>query len=103
MFIGSINRYMRDVLKTAAEGWKGCPVYVACSGNFTVERSSLGAALGHPFQGRAVLPKKPENPPIVACLDFGGLQNRIRHAPRVCVHARPPGGRTWPACRQAGS
>jgi len=29
---------MRDVLKTATDGWKGKPVYVACSGNFTVER-----------------------------------------------------------------
>jgi len=29
---------MRDVLKTAADGWKGKPVYIACSGNFTVER-----------------------------------------------------------------
>jgi hypothetical protein len=38
MFIGSINRYMRAVLETAAEGWRGRPVYVACSGNFTVER-----------------------------------------------------------------
>jgi hypothetical protein len=38
MFIGSINRYMRAVLEAAAGRWKGLPVYVACSGNFTVER-----------------------------------------------------------------
>jgi hypothetical protein len=38
MFIGSINRYMRAVLEQAAHSWKGLPVYVACSGNFTVER-----------------------------------------------------------------
>ncbi|MBI5725029.1 MAG: hypothetical protein HZA50_13795 [Planctomycetes bacterium] len=38
MFIGSINRYMRAVLETAGAQWKGLPVYVACSGNFTVER-----------------------------------------------------------------
>ena len=46
MFIGSINRYMRAVVETAAlrpglgqaQGWQGLPVYVACSGNFTVER-----------------------------------------------------------------
>ena len=38
MFIGSINRYMRAVLESAASRWRGLPVYVACSGNFTVER-----------------------------------------------------------------
>ena len=38
MFIGSINRYMRAVLEQAAAGWKNRPIYVACSGNFTVER-----------------------------------------------------------------
>lgn len=38
MFIGSINRHMRAVLRAAARDWRGLPVYVACSGNFTVER-----------------------------------------------------------------
>jgi len=38
MFIGSINRYMRCVLESAAVNWRGSPVYIACSGNFTVER-----------------------------------------------------------------
>ncbi len=38
MFIGSINRYMRAAVEAAAQGWRGRPVYVACSGNFTVER-----------------------------------------------------------------
>ncbi|MCE5327877.1 MAG: hypothetical protein LLG01_15835 [Planctomycetaceae bacterium] len=29
---------MRAVLETAAQQWRGLPVFVACSGNFTVER-----------------------------------------------------------------
>ncbi|MCY2924879.1 MAG: hypothetical protein NT031_05475, partial [Planctomycetota bacterium] len=46
MFIGSINRYMRAVLETAASRWKGLPVYVACSGNFTVERILARCGVG---------------------------------------------------------
>ena len=46
MFIGSINRYMRAVLETAAGRWKGLPVYVACSGNFTVERILARCGVG---------------------------------------------------------
>src|ERR1017187_7706652 len=46
MFIGSINRYMRAVLETAAHLWKGLPVYVACSGNFTVERILARCGVG---------------------------------------------------------
>ena len=46
MFIGSINRYMRAVLETAAGRWKGLPVYVACSGNFTVERILAKCGVG---------------------------------------------------------
>ena len=46
MFIGSINRYMRAVLQTAAAGWKGLPVFVACSGNFTVERILAQCGVG---------------------------------------------------------
>ncbi len=46
MFIGSINRYMRAVLETAAQGWKGLPVYIACSGNFTVERILARCGVG---------------------------------------------------------
>ena len=50
MFIGSINRYMRAVLETASQGWRGRPVYVACSGNFTVERilAQCGAHASQP-------------------------------------------------------
>lgn len=49
MFIGSINRHMRAVLDAAALQWKGLPVYVACSGNFTVERilSRVGVGAIH--------------------------------------------------------
>jgi hypothetical protein len=46
MFIGSINRYMRSVLETAAAAWQGLPVYVACSGNFTVERILARCGVG---------------------------------------------------------
>ncbi|MCE5280323.1 MAG: hypothetical protein ABFD92_07775 [Planctomycetaceae bacterium] len=46
MFIGSINRYMRAVLETAAQQWRGLPVYVACSGNFTVERILARCGVG---------------------------------------------------------
>src|ERR1035437_8147302 len=46
MFIGSINRYMRAVLETAAGQWKGLPVYVACSGIFTVERILAKCGVG---------------------------------------------------------
>jgi hypothetical protein len=46
VFIGSINRHMRSVLETAAAGWKGQPVYVACSGNFTVERILARCGVG---------------------------------------------------------
>lgn len=46
MFIGSINRYMRAVLETAAVAWKGLSIYVACSGNFTVERILVRCGVG---------------------------------------------------------
>ncbi|MFA6132805.1 MAG: hypothetical protein WC869_02170 [Phycisphaerae bacterium] len=46
MFIGSINRYMRAVLEQAAGSWKGLTVYVACSGNFTVERILARCGVG---------------------------------------------------------
>ena len=53
MFIGSINRYMRAVLEQAAlrpgsgqGGWQGMPIYVACSGNFTVERILARCGVG---------------------------------------------------------
>jgi hypothetical protein len=46
MFIGSINRYMRAVLEKAASRWTGLPVYVACSGNFTVERILARCGVG---------------------------------------------------------
>lgn len=45
MFIGSINRYMRCVVQKVAASWRGLPVYVACSGNFTIERILAGMGL----------------------------------------------------------
>ena len=53
MFIGSINRYMRAVLESAASRWAGLPVYVACSGNFTVERILAKCGTG-PIQSNDV-------------------------------------------------
>jgi hypothetical protein len=38
MFVGAINQDLRSVLATLAPAWRGLPVYVGCSGNFTVER-----------------------------------------------------------------
>lgn len=38
MFIGAINGDVRSVLKQISDGWSGKPIYVGCSGNFTVER-----------------------------------------------------------------
>ena len=49
MFIGSINRYMRCVLESAASQWRGLDVYVACSGNFTVERILSRCGVGRIF------------------------------------------------------
>lgn len=46
MFIGCINRQMPAVLEQAAIAWKGLPVYVACSGNFTVERILARCGVG---------------------------------------------------------
>ena len=49
MFIGSINRYMRVVLESAASQWRGQDIYVACSGNFTVERILSRCGVGRIF------------------------------------------------------
>jgi hypothetical protein len=38
MFVGSINADLRSILAQLAPAWPGLPVYVGCSGNFTVER-----------------------------------------------------------------
>ncbi len=38
MFIGTINADMRSILAGLAPAWRGLPVFVGCSGNFTVER-----------------------------------------------------------------
>ena len=38
MFIGSINSDMRALVSEISRKWQGLPVYVGCSGNFTVER-----------------------------------------------------------------
>ncbi len=46
MFIGSINARMRAVLAELAPQWKDSPVYVACSGNFTVERILAAHGVG---------------------------------------------------------
>ena len=45
MFVGSINRDVRAMLAEIAPSWKGRPVYVGCSGNFTVERVVHAAGL----------------------------------------------------------
>jgi hypothetical protein len=37
-FIGAVNEDIRAVLAGMAPMWKGLPIYVGCSGNFTVER-----------------------------------------------------------------
>lgn len=37
-FVGSINQDLRSILREMAPRWRGVPVYVGCSGNFTVER-----------------------------------------------------------------
>jgi hypothetical protein len=37
-FVGSINADLRALLAELAPSWRGRPCYVACSGNFTVER-----------------------------------------------------------------
>ena len=38
MFIGSINTDMRSIVSEMSARWTGVPIYVGCSGNFTVER-----------------------------------------------------------------
>ena len=38
MFIGSINTDMRSIVSEMSARWMGVPIYVGCSGNFTVER-----------------------------------------------------------------
>jgi hypothetical protein len=45
-FVGAINAHMRAVLSQTAERWRGLPLYVACSGNFTVERILAHAGIG---------------------------------------------------------
>jgi hypothetical protein len=37
---------MRAVVEAAAQGWRGRPVHVACSGNFTVERIIARCGVG---------------------------------------------------------
>jgi hypothetical protein len=49
MFIGSVNRYMRCVLESAASQWRGQDIYVACSDNFTVERVLSRCGVGQIF------------------------------------------------------
>ena len=49
MFIGSINGQVRSILARFSKSLSGQPVYVGCSGNFTVERvlSSTGTGEFH--------------------------------------------------------
>lgn len=44
MFIGAVNQHVRSLLWELSEHWSG-PVYVACSGNFTVERILAGRGI----------------------------------------------------------
>lgn len=37
-FVGSINQELRSIISELCGSWKGLPIYVGCSGNFTVER-----------------------------------------------------------------
>jgi len=53
VFIGSINRHLRALLAQTAPRWSGLPIYVACSGNFTVERILARLGLG-PLYGNDV-------------------------------------------------
>lgn len=53
MFIGSINTDVRAVLAERAHSWFGRPVYVGCSGNFTVERILHTLGVG-PIHGNDV-------------------------------------------------
>jgi len=46
MFVGSINQDMRSVLAELAAGFRGLPVYVGCSGNFTCERVLAREGIG---------------------------------------------------------
>lgn len=38
MFVGAVNTEARGIIAETAAQWKGRPVYVGCSGNFTIER-----------------------------------------------------------------
>jgi hypothetical protein len=49
MFVGTINADMRSVLAEIAPQFKGLPVYVGCSGNFTVERILAARGCGPLF------------------------------------------------------
>jgi hypothetical protein len=38
MFIGAINQDLRYVIAALSAAWRDLPIYVGCSGNFTIER-----------------------------------------------------------------
>lgn len=38
LFVGAINREAQCIIFEAAQKWKDMPIYVGCSGNFTIER-----------------------------------------------------------------
>jgi hypothetical protein len=45
MFVGAINADLRSIIAALAPSWKGLPVYVGCSGTYTVERILSQAGL----------------------------------------------------------
>jgi hypothetical protein len=68
MFVGAINRDLRSILAALAPAWRDLPVYVGCSGAFTIERlltqagvrqihgndvSLYSCALGHYLAGQS--------------------------------------------------
>jgi hypothetical protein len=72
VFIGSINSSMRSILREHAAGWPE-DVWVACSGNFTVER--ILAPMGKVLHGNDV---SLYSVAIGKLLEGGGLDLKIR-------------------------
>ena len=54
MFIGAINADLRGVVALAAKRWGDAPVYVGCSGAFTIERVLTAAGHAAPLHGNDV-------------------------------------------------
>ena len=53
MFVGAINTDLRSIIAALAPSWKGLPVYVGCSGTFTIERILSQAGVS-PIHGNDV-------------------------------------------------